>query len=68
MKQVSSCRGTEPVTAKVDSCMKQYLDMKAEERGITRSECLRRILEAYGRLESGSYDCPHCGEVLVIDS
>lgn len=63
---MSQCFGRVPVGTKTDEEMRAFLQQKAEERGISCSELVRRLFDAYAKAEAGEASCPHCGRQLEL--
>lgn len=64
---MSVCKGTNPLTTKVDETMKSFVDSQSDEYGISRSELLRRVLELYLHCEQEEMVCPACNEQITVD-
>lgn len=64
---MADCHGELTTSAKVDQEMLDYLQREADERGVSRSEFIRRIFDAYRTIEGGEVECPDCGSRLVIN-
>ena len=61
---MADCHGQIPTTTKVDGDMREYLRRGADERGVSRSEFIRRIFDAYRAIDDGEEKCPDCGSEL----
>lgn len=64
---MSACKGTNPLTTKVDEPMKSFVDSRSDEYGLSRSELLRRVLELYLRCEQEEMLCPACNEQITVE-
>jgi phage terminase large subunit GpA-like protein len=64
---MAQCMGELPVTAKVDTDMHQFLEAEARKHAVSRSELMRRILDTYRESRREQVDCPHCGDLVVMD-
>jgi len=64
---MADCHGQITTSTKVDREMREYLQREADERGVSRSEFIRRIFDAYRAIEGGQAECPDCGSQLVFD-
>jgi uncharacterized protein (UPF0212 family) len=64
---MADCHGQIPTSTKVDQETREYLQREADERGVSRSEFIRRIFDAYRTIEEGEAQCPDCGSRLEFD-
>jgi hypothetical protein len=64
---MSECRGTEPVTVRVDAEMLDLLDSDAEQFAVYRVEIVRRALDTYRLLRRAEFECPHCEQPIQIE-
>lgn len=64
---MSDCKGTVPVTTKVDAQMSDLLDEDAEMLGVYRSEIAREAFDTYRYLRVGEFECPHCENAISIE-
>lgn len=64
---MSKCMGDLPVSAKIDREMHEFLEAEAREFGLSRSELVRRIFDAYRESRREQMDCPHCEQTVVMD-
>lgn len=64
---MSLCMGDIPVSAKVDREMQEFLEAEARDRGLTRAELVRRLLDTYRESRREQLGCPHCDKAVVID-
>lgn len=64
---MSECKGTVPVTAKIDAQMRDLLDDDAERLGVYRSEVAREAFDTYRYLREGDFQCPHCANAIAIE-
>lgn len=60
------CEGSIPVTAKVDSEMRESLDDDAEALGLYRADVIREALCQYVDLRRADFECPHCHNEVQI--
>ena len=65
---MADCKGTHPVTAKVDGEMRDTLDEDAEHLGVYRAEVVRESLDLYVALRQADFQCPSCGEPIKIEA
>lgn len=63
---MSECKGGETLTAKVDGPTIEKFEEAAEERGVSRSEAVRRVIDTYVQSDDGELQCPCCGKELVF--
>jgi len=54
------------VGTKVDEEMQDFLDSRADALDASRSELLRRLLDAYRESHQFGIDCVSCGEPLKL--
>lgn len=64
---MADCKGTHPVTAKVDGEMRDAVDQDAEDLGWYRAEVVREALDVYVLLRRADFECPTCGEPIKIE-
>lgn len=64
---MADCHGQIPTSTKVDEEMREYLQQEADERGVSCSEFIRRIFDAYRAVDEGGARCPDCGSELRFD-
>lgn len=64
---MSSCYGDIPAGTKTDRAMAEFVESEAERLGVSKSEFMRRLLELYRESRREDVDCPHCGEIVVMD-
>lgn len=64
---MANCKGTHPVTAKVDGEMRNRLDEDAEDLGVYRADVVREALDVYVALRLAEFQCPTCGEPIKIE-
>lgn len=64
---MSRCIGDLAIGTKVDQDMSEYIDARARELGVTRSEFFRRLLEFHRESHREQQDCPECGQTIVVD-
>lgn len=64
---MSDSLGEIAVTTKVDAAMSDFIEEAARERGVSRAELLRRILEFYRDSHRQETTCPWCDEPIVME-
>jgi predicted transcriptional regulator len=63
---MTDCKGSLPVTAKVDGETKDLLDEDAEMLGKYRADVVREALGQYVDLRRADFDCPHCENSIQL--
>lgn len=63
---MTDCKGSHPVTAKVDGEMRDLLDEDAETLGRYRADVLREALDQYAALRRADFRCPHCENSIQL--
>lgn len=63
---MAECHGTNPIGSKVDDETLEYIDERAAEMGVTRSEFLRLLIDLYRESDDGSLSCGACGGPLNL--
>lgn len=64
---MADCDGQIVTSLQTDRDMRNYIERSAEERGVSKSEFLRRVLDAYRVVDEGEAKCPDCGSELRFD-
>lgn len=64
---MSDSLGEIAITTKVDASMSEFIKDAASERGVSRAELLRRVLEFYRNSHREETTCPWCDEPIVMD-
>lgn len=59
---MSECKGCEPVSTKVSDSMLEYIDRRAAQRGVSRSEYLRLVLDEFHEARENGISCPSCSQ------
>lgn len=63
---MATCKGDVPITTKVDEATRNLIDKLAEERGSSRAEVLRQLLELYHQSVDGDLECPSCTQTIRV--
>ena len=64
---MSECKGCKPVSTKVSAGMREYIDRRAEERGVSRSEYLRLVLDTFHDGRENGVSCPSCDQDMRVN-
>jgi len=63
---MTDCKGSIPVTAKVDRDTRDLLDSDADTLGQYRADVVREALSQYVDLRCADFECPHCENHIQI--
>jgi hypothetical protein len=64
---MSTCKGDVPITTKVDEATRDLVDKVAEEKGSSRAQVLRQLLELYHQSVDGDLECPSCTQTIRVE-
>lgn len=62
---MAQCDGQIVTSVQTDREMRDRIENRAREEGISKSECLRRVLDLWRQIEEGA-ECPECGTELEV--
>lgn len=60
------CMGDCAVTTKMSEDLRDFLEARADALDVSRSEVVRRALDAYRESYTTGIDCVQCGEPLKL--
>lgn len=63
---MATCKGDVPITTKVDGATRDLVDKLAEEKGSSRAQVLRQLLELYHQSVDGDLECPSCTQTIRV--
>jgi hypothetical protein len=64
---MAKCDGEIVTTVKTDREMRNYIEHRAEELGVSKTEFVRRIFDTHRAIVEGPTKCPDCGAELEVD-